>query len=399
MAIDNAEANGHGCVLLSGHFNLGVCFTCLTVTGPVTIAGQADPTSTNPNPRRLTVVGATGGLGLLNVDEPENARSGVIEIRDIWWRGSTSSALKISNFYRGSIEIISNRITNISPFLGQRFPIYGTAVVPGKTVRGDTLDVEGNYIDVGIYVPIGLGDDNPISFLGCYFNTVNITGNTLLSRGETEYELTSGSVLNISNNTIVETKHLETAGILKLIQTVGYPGLHGGLPTALALRDDDFTDITVRNNDITSVGGAPSTDCMLLEFPLHSVHPSRSAIITGNRCDMQGGFAAMQLGWIGLQVANFNPGIFDNAVVNNNTFVGTASFGIAALDLRILVPRLAKNSLINTSNNNVFANNDLSHFTASKASLYLGPETYNNTFIGNPHGLVVDKGTGNRIIP
>ena len=120
-AIDDAVAQGNGCVHLLGQFNVGVCFKCLKVTGPVTIAGQADPTGPNPRPLALTVVRATGGVGLLDVDESPSAANGVVEIRDVWWRGSDLSALSVDAFYRGELHFIRNRITDIRSRLGQRF--------------------------------------------------------------------------------------------------------------------------------------------------------------------------------------------------------------------------------------------------------------------------------------
>lgn len=85
-AIEAGEASGR-CVLLLGQFNVGLCVRCLTVTGPVTLAGLGDPTGPSPNARNLTVVSALGGRGLLDVNEPPDAPHGVVEIRDIWWRG------------------------------------------------------------------------------------------------------------------------------------------------------------------------------------------------------------------------------------------------------------------------------------------------------------------------
>lgn len=308
--------------------------------------------------------------------------------------------MSISSFYGGSVLLLHNRITDVRERLGQRFAISSNGLL-GSTVQGDYLAVQGNYIDTvsgGVFIPILLGDDNGIAFLGTRFDSVDITNNTLITNGENEYELTGGSRLNFSNNVISTTKRFDTASILNLVATVGYPRLHGGLPASIAMRDDDFADTTIQNNDIDTRGGATFSDCMLLSYPVASTQSSRSTTITGNRCDMGGIFAGMQIGWFGA-TSLLPSGIFDNAVVARNTFTGTASFGIAALDYRYRLPFNVPGNLNNTSNHNLFSNNDFSTFTPSQATLYLGPSTHDNTFIGDPHGPVVNLGTDNHIVP
>ena len=192
-------------------------------------------------------------------------------------------------------------------------------------------------------------------------------------------------------------KRFDTTTAIGLVETVGYPRLHGGIPATIALRNTDFSQTFIRDNTVTTGGGTTTADGILFDYPLTSVHPSRMTTVTGNRFHADGIYAVMQLGWFGLTPL-LPKGTLDNAQVTDNTITGTAAFGIAALDLRFRVPRLSVGDLANTSNNNAFRHNDLSGFSPSKASLYLGPSTHDNSFRGDPHGPVVNLGTNNHIV-
>lgn len=129
-----------------------------------------------------------------------------------------------------------------------------------------------------------------------------------------------------------------------------------------------------------------------------SVHQRRSTLISGNRCTMSGVFAGLLGGFAGNGSA-FPQGSLDDAVVTNNTFTGTADFGITMMDFDF--PLLPANNLVNKAHGNVFRGNDMSGFTPINggASLYFGPSTHDNVFVGNPNGPVVDLGTHNAIVP
>jgi hypothetical protein len=398
--IDAGQATGR-CVRLSGQFNVGACGGCLRITAPVTIVGQGDPTDPAADPTSLTVVRASRGRGLLVVDEPATAPEGDVVIRDVWWRGSTLSAISVSNFHGGTLEIVRNKVTHIDGALGQRFAITSNGLTPGNSVSGDHVILSENHIDTttgGVFVPILLGDDNGIAFLGTAFDEVDITGNTLITHGENEYELTGGSRLTIADNYISTTKRVDTATLVNLIETVGYPLLTpGGLPSSIALRDTDFKTTVLSNNHIVTGGGARNGVCILFSQPVPSAHPSRSTSVIGNRCDMGGIFAGISMGWFGA-TGLLPPGILDGATITDNTFTGRAAFGLAALDYRYRVPFEVLGNLHNTSHHNRMQRNDFSAFTPGRATLYLGPSTHDNTFIGSPHGPVVNLGTNNRLV-
>jgi hypothetical protein len=399
QAITLGESTGQ-CVLLLGHFNLGFCVLCISITGPVTVTGEADPTGPSPNPASQTVVRATGGLGSLQVNEPPDAPPGLVRVSNIWWRGMKLVALTLRNFYRGTILIDHNRITNISPRLHFRVGIAGTPlIIPGSHVLTGNLIVRDNYVNTTATPFPVQGDDNGIALQGTTFNTVDWSHNTVITKGESlELEGTVGQSVNIDDNTVV-TDFRANSVVSRVVNTVGYPKLHGGHPAALKFAGNDVANFSITNNDITVEGGSNTSVCIMqyMGNPSTSVHPQRTTQISGNRCTMQGIFAGLLGGWAG-ELPFFPQGTLDNAVVTDNTFSGTADFGLTMMDFT--VPLAPENNLANTSHGDLFAGNDLSAFTPINggASLYFGPSTHDNTFTGNPHGPVVNLGTNNHIV-
>ena len=396
QAIIAGEATGR-CVLLLGQFNVGFCVYCLQITRPVTLMGQADPTGPSPNPRALTVVRATGGVGLLAVNETPAAGSGLVRVSNIWWRGASLGALAIQNFYRGTLQLDHNRITDVSERLRFRFGIVGAGLLPGSHVLRGSLAIQDNYVDTTTN-PFLPGDDNGIAVVVTTFDTIDISHNTVITKGESiEIEgNTGGSSYNVSDNIVSSSSRFDSA-FANIVDTVGYPGLHGGHPAAVKLAGNDVGRVTIDNNVITSGGGSSTMVCIMsyMADPSESVHTTRFTDISGNRCTMSGIFGGLLAGWSG-ERPFFPQGSLDNAIIRNNTFVGTASFGITMMDFN--VPLAPANDLVNTSNGNVFAGNDFSSFTPSVASLYFGASTHDNVFTGNPHGAVINLGTNNHIV-
>lgn len=384
------------CVLLLGHFNVGFCVWCISITGPVTLSGQADPAGPSPDPRQQTVISATGGVGSVSVDEPPGARAGLVRVSDLWFRGTNLIGLTMRNFYRGTLEIDHNRVTDIAPVAGFRFGIGGgTDVTPGSEVLAGKLIVRNNYVNSTAGRP-PLLDDNGIALQGATFSTINLLHNTAITDGESlEIEDSTGSDYNVSGNVVSTTSHLNSR-IAQLVDTVGFPRLHGGHPAALKLAGNDVARVTIENNNVTLGGGSHTMVCIMQYLAGPSGPAAASSTrISGNSCTMRHIFAGILGGWAG-SGQFFPPGPMDNATVTNNTLTGTASFGISMMDFT--VPAAPANNLVNTSNGNVFTRNDLSHFIPGVASLYLGLSTHNNTFIGDPHGPVINLGKHNHIV-
>jgi hypothetical protein len=397
-AITLGETSGQ-CVLLLGHFNVGFCVLCLKITGPVTLTGEADPTGPSPKPSRLTVIRATGGLGSLAVNEPPTARAGLVRVSDLWLRGSTLIGLSIVNFYRGTLLIDHNRVTDVRERGRFRFGIGGSPdIFPGSNVLAGNYIVRDNYVDT-TGRPFLPGDDNGIALQGATFTTIDFSHNTVITKGESlEIEASTARTVRIDGNTVVTRSRVNSKFAL-IVNTVGYPRLHGGHPAALKLAANDVADFSITNNDIT-VGGGSNTSICIMQYmiaPNLSVHRHRTTLISGNHCTMTRIFAGLLAGWAG-ELPFFAQGSLDNAVINRNTFSGTADFGITMMDFT--VPAAPANNLVNTSNGDAFTNNDLSAFTSIKggADLYFGPSTHDNTFIGELNGPVVNLGKHNVII-
>ena len=137
--------------------------------------------------------------------------------------------------------------------------------------------------------------------------------------------------------------------------------MHGGYPAALKLVGVDVADVTILNNDITAGGGSRTIVCMEeYEIPPSSFRPVRLTGISGNRCTMGGIFAGLLGGWAGL-LPFYGPGSMNDAIVTDNTFRGSAAFGVAMLDFK--VPSAPANNLVNTGHVDVLANNNFSTFS------------------------------------
>ena len=400
--IDIAQAE-HGCALLIGHFALGICVVCVRVTQPVTISGEVDPNQNPKNPR-ITVISTSGGVGSIFLNESSTARPGTIEFRDLWVKQTRNFGFLIANVYNATVKYFQNRVTDIR---GAHFRvgIGGSGEIPIVLPRPRSttgkLIVTDNYINTtAVPFPLPFGDDNGFAVQGTHFRTIDVAHNTVSTFGESiEIEKSVGSNYRIADNTVVTKSRIDSP-LARAVTTVGYPRLHGGHPAELKLSGNDVANFSILNNHLAVGGGSNTLICIMqyMSNPETSVHRQRSTRISGNTCVMKRIFAGLLGGWSG-ENPYFPQGTLDNAVVTNNTFSGTADFGITMMDFKIhAVP---KNDLINTSNHDVFTHNNLSGFTAIKggASLYFGPATHNNTFIGNPHGPVVNLGKHNRIIP
>jgi len=398
LAVDTAQAE-HGCALLIGHFNLGKCLLCVRITAPVTVSGLVDPNQ-DPNSSNNTVVSTTGGEGSFLVNEPSTAPAGTIEFTDIWISRVTTFGFLMANVYNGNVKFLDNRVTNIRGGVF-RVGIGGSGEIPivaplQRSMTGQFI-AEGNYINtLAVPFPTG-GDDNGIAFQGTRFTTMNFLNNTVITRGESlEIEKSVGQTYRIIGNTVV-SRYRRNSPFAEAVVTVGYPRLHGGHPAALKLAGNDVANFYILDNNITAGGGSNTLICIMQFMSETSIHRHRFNVISGNHCTTKGIFADLLGGWSG-ERPYFPQGTLDDAVVTDNTFSGTADFGITMMDFR--VPAAPSNNLVNTSHGDLLACNNLSDFTAIKggANLYFGPSTYDNTFIGNPHGPVVNLGTNNRVI-
>jgi hypothetical protein len=394
--IDVGEVTGR-CVVLVGQFDVGVCVFCLEITGPVTLSGRGDPTVPNPNPRDVTVVQARGGVGLLKVNEPADAPAGLVRVNNIWWRGSTLIGLTMQNFHRGTLQFDHNRVTDVRERARFRFGIGGsTQILPGSEVLTGDLIVRDNYVDTTTnpFIP---GDDNGIAMQGVAFDRIDISGNTAITNGESlEIEASTGSSVTIEGNLVSTTRRIDSI-FAKVVDTVGFPRLHGGHPSALKMAGNDYEEFTIADNAVT-VGGGSSTAVCIMQYmadPSQSAHASRTTRIVGNECRMDRIFAGVLGGWAG-ELPFFPQGTLDDAMVQGNLFTGSAAFGITMMDF--VVRAAPANDLVNTSHGNQISDNDFTQFAPSRASIYFGASTHDNSFVGDPHGPVINLGHNNTVV-
>ena len=302
----------------------------------------------------------------------------------------------MQNFYRGTLEFDHNRITDIRERGRFRFGIAGsTQILPGAHVLTGHLVVSDNYVDTTTnpFVP---GDDNAIAVQSTAFDSIDFSHNTAITNGESiEIEKSVRDAHNISDNVISSTRRRDSV-LARAVDTVGYPNLHGGHPAATKMAGNDVARFTIDNNVVRSGGGSSTMVCIMqyMADASESVYATRTTRISGNHCTMSGIFAGVLGGWAG-ERPFFPRGNDRRRGRADNTLTGTSSFGITMMDFT--VPRAPVNDLINTSHGNVLTGNDFSAFTPGVASLYLGASTHGNTFTGNPHGPVIDLGTGNHV--
>jgi hypothetical protein len=372
----------------------------------VTLVGQADPTGNNPNPRDLTVIRALSGLGILSVNVvPGTAPQGEVRISDIWFRGAGQLAVSVVNLPAGdTLTFTRNRLTNIMQGLfGFRFGIAGSGALPNSVELAGHVAIRDNYINT-TGIPFLLGDDNGVAFQNVQFETIEITGNTSITNGESmEVEQHTGRKVVLSDNFIMTRR--VTPSLLGLkTELPAFPSLDGGgHPASIKWAGNDTEETIITNNEIY-VGSSRTAVCIGVNLidPDESVYAKRTTVITNNTCTMSPGiigdgiFAGMMLGWSG-ENPFYDKGSLENAIVEDNTLVGRAQFGITMMDFH--VPLAPANDLINTSHDNVFRGNDFSQFSPGTASVYFGPSTFDNVFEGDPNGPVIDEGTNNSITP
>jgi hypothetical protein len=216
---------------------------------------------------------------------------------------------------------------------------------------------------------------------------VEVSRNFVATRGEgIEFESCGGpgSVYVVERNTVVVDAAPSPYGFL-----VRAGGLQraGGHPAAIKMAGVSADSFEILKNDIT-MSGSPAGVCIMA----NTTNPDSTNKIAKNTCEMDGQFAGLLGGFVAV------PGLFPAASlsgtqVRKNVFLGDAELGIALIDLDLLgLPLL---SLINDGHDNVFRKNDLSQLEAATANVFFGVSTFDNLFMGDPGGPVVDLGVGN----
>ena len=139
-----------------------------------------------------------------------------------------------------------------------------------------------------------------------------------------------------------------------------------GYPGAIKIAASPARQIQVLDNYVLAYGSDLGA-CMLVTSPQTPEGNLTRTLIKGNTCDLAGSGIALAGGF------PFPGGSLQNATVVDNTFRGTARWGIGFLDFiaRPGVPRAF--SLKNEGHGNVFSHNDMSQLITTAAALQFGP--------------------------
>lgn len=393
QGIQQGEQTGKT-VQLVGHFNVGdTCNFCVKIEGPVTIVGTGDPTVAAPRPSEVTIIeGGTLGLAtsIFTVLLPQNARPGAVNVSRLWFdKGHADQITVRSTNTNTTLRFSYLRATNVTP-IAHRLDaiILASSVGRGVSVRGQ-IQIDHNYFDIPHPPVLRFVDENPVAIAFDDFSKITIVDNTFISRGEAEIEFSrnpDATVLYARNYLVMNAPPSPVARFL----AGGLPGY----PAAIKIAASPARQIQVLDNYVLAYGSNLGV-CMLVTSPQTPEGNLTQTLIKGNTCDLVGSGMAIAGGF------PFPGGSLQNAIVVDNTFRGSARWGIGFVDFiaRPGIPRAF--TLKNEGHDNVFSNNDMSKLITTTAALQFGPSTHDNLFVGNIsrfNGKVVNRGKHNTII-
>lgn len=311
------------------------------------------------------VLGETAGSQMTTIEGgvfPLFGRAGRVRIEGIHFHGALVSAIIVVQ--STGAEVVGNRITGVVPlppefgftearaikFLANAFPITGTVVVADNLIEDS---VPADYSDDVIDFSDGIVFDEVEA-------DVYIEGNTIADvQDDGILMINSRGPVHIRDNLIVPG-----------------PGEPGSFGNGIAINHGTAVDTSnasfeITGNDVFCEN--PNADGMYLFGNRATII---SPVVARNRVTMQGSF----FGAITLY------GNVSSARVSNNRIDGEGAFAFDVVSIR---PGDAAES-------NRFQGNNISHFDASVADLFLDAHTRDTTFSGQS-GTVIDLGTGNRI--
>ncbi len=404
-AVNQAFVSVGGTVQLIGTFDFGACSLCVIVPGPMTISGTGDPSVSDPSSAPTTVIKASGTAPIAVLDT--GGPLGNINIERIWFNGAQTLAVMLLQV-RGTFTFSRNKVSGVLPSSEFRFAVAGASVGPvpdansaaitAAFTRWGTSDgpkltgmvvFDSNIIDNDVPMPVG--DDNGFAFAQCHLKSIQVTNNTIRAGEAVEIEgcRGPGAVYVIANNTITQTG---TAS--NLAQLTKSPGLvrHGGHPAAIKPLDSEAALVIIRGNRVDMRPG-PRTGVCIMTGNSNKLSATR---IVDNTCIMNGQFAAILGGWAG-NPGFFNPSFMQNATIRENQFVGRSLFGYALLNFSFL--NNSDMALDNKGHDNVFYNNEVRAFVATRAAVDLGLLTRDNIVVDDLRGRVVNRGFHNTVEP
>lgn len=382
-----SRAAGQGLtVRLLGRFDFGDCGNCVVITGSMTLGGALDPSGEAAPVESLATIIESSARAPIVVNDlgPSDGR---IRIERLWLRGGDTMAIGVNQLL-GSLVLQDNRITGFGSTATFRFGVGSAEILPTTGDLTGSFVAASNHID-NTDVAFPLGDDNGIAIQGCAFRYIAILNNRLHTRGESvEVEGCQGDTRRIlvRGNDILS--HAAISTLAPPTSAAGIPE-KGGHPVALKVIANTADEVIIEGNDIET-RDHPTGACImsgLLNFDGRTV-------IRGNRCDMDGQFAAILGGWAGTP-GFFPPFYLHHAEITDNRFEGNALFGAVFVDYRFDPPSPGAD-LHNEAHANLFQDNDWSRFQAGRSTMYFGLSSHDNVVRDTLPGAVEDYGIDNR---
>jgi hypothetical protein len=261
----------------------------------------------------------------------------------------------------------------------ERFPAL--ARVMARFGGEGRLQLQGNFtfsrnlIDL-MSPAMSFGVDTAIGMFGETFSNLTIDHNYLASYGETienEFSRNPDGMRNIAHNTIImvsiEVFESELFGV--------------GNPVAISFQAQQARAVNIVDNDVITsgtengvgIGGGTATEATTWQI-------TGNRIRTAGQIPFPGGFNGLE--------PFFEGSSMNNTLYRDNTISGSAKYGFWFDAEKFEV----------TSHGNTLGPNDFSDFTpTSGITVFLGPQTFENTVTGPLNGEVTDLGTDNVIIP
>jgi hypothetical protein len=391
-----------GTVQLVGTFNLTGCVAGVHIRDGITVEGV----DADGQPAEATLVGGSFPFIIALRDRGEGTGSGNVTLQRLHFTGQLLNAIY---FFKTVAEtrLLDNAITNLTPVVlaggkrGVRAPLVAAQFFPNEAGPGreeileqfpafaqvaarfgGEFHLQGNITfsrnRIDLLTPaVSFGLENAIAMFGDNFSNITIDHNYLASHGETielEYGRNPDGVRNIEHNTVI----MDAVGDIE-------SELFGvGNPAAISLEASQARAVNIVDNDVTTSGGENGTGIgggTANEATTWRIIGNR--IKTAGQIPFPGGFHGLDPFFTGSSMINTE--------YRDNTISGFAKYGFW-FD--------TDNEFDPISHGNTLGPNDFSKFTpTSGITVFLGPQTFDNTVTGPLHGEVTDLGTNNVITP
>jgi hypothetical protein len=399
-----------GTLQLVGTFNLTGCVACLLIRDGITVEG-ADQ---GGRPAEATLVGGSFPFIVAVRDRGERGESG--DRRDRGGSGNlTLQRLHFSGqlgttvyFFKtvAQTKVLDNTVTNLNPI---------TLLDGRRSVRGAMLAAQFFPNDAGIRDEIRDRFPAFASVMDRFGREHQLQGNFTFSRNRFDLitpamsfgvDTTLGmfgddfSKLTIENNELAsygETIEIEFGRNPDGVRNIRHntitmvsievfeSELFGvGNPAAISLEASQARVVNIVDNDVITSGTENGTG-----IGGGTANEATRWRITGNRIQTAGQIP-FPGGFHGLDPF-FTGSSMVNTLYKDNSVSGTAKYGFW-FD--------TDNNFDPTSHGNTLGPNDFSGFTpTSGTTVFLGPQTFKNTITGPLNGGVIDQGTDNVVVP